>query len=643
MADAGIRLVVEGEKEFKSALAACDTAIKNNQKELKLLTEEFKLNETGMKDASSGFGSMADAAEILAQKGKVLADSIAAQTEKVGLLDQRVKEASEAYGEHDRRTEALRLQLLDASTALAKLTNEQEKNRQAIEDAKNSTAEYDAAEQKLTAALAANEAELKTMGGGMDALKKEYEQLGSSSDDLAKKQENLRAQNESLEKQNKTLSDSIEKQKKQIDTLNDAAKLTTQRYGEGSKEAEAYRKKVADATGQLDKMERELKENKTAIEQNNAALEQSGESPKKLIDELNKVEELTGIKIPAGIKDMVGGMDEGAIAAGGIVTVLTTVAAKMADIYADSLKWARDITTKSQELDLNTGEYQALEYAATKAGFEMTVFEKALLKISERAMKSDEILGDYVGNMGDLKYASDDVKKAVADEMKYWDDLGVQLYDTNGEVKSAHDLMYELIDALGSMESETQKNAAAQEVFGKKFSVIKPAIDTGTEALKSFEDEAYRTGVVLSEDQVEDLNKAGAAWDTFAVRVDSAKKRLASKVSWQDLIPGWNQIRSLGHLKDFFGTLFGVSGSYANGTMSAPGGYSLVGERGPEIVELPRGSKVFPNGMVPAGFGGGETVYETNTYNVTIDASRVQEFEDIVRIAQSARVGMRRG
>ena len=87
----------------------------------------------------------------------------------------------------------------------------------------------------------------------------------------------------------------------------------------------------------------------------------------------------------------------------------------------------------------------------------------------------------------------------------------------------------------------------------------------------------------------------------------------------------------------------GRSGRYASGTMYAPGGYSLVGERGPEIVELPRGSKVFPNGTVPAGFGGGETVYETNTYNVTIDASRVQEFEDIVRIAQSARVGMRRG
>ena len=66
MADAGIRLTVEGEKEFRAALAECDTAVKNNQKALKLLTEEYKLNDAGMSDATSGFGSMAEAQQILA-------------------------------------------------------------------------------------------------------------------------------------------------------------------------------------------------------------------------------------------------------------------------------------------------------------------------------------------------------------------------------------------------------------------------------------------------------------------------------------------------------------------------------------------------------------------------------------------------
>ena len=84
-------------------------------------------------------------------------------------------------------------------------------------------------------------------------------------------------------------------------------------------------------------------------------------------------------------------------------------------------------------------------------------------------------------------------------------------------------------------------------------------------------------------------------------------------------------------------------GGFASGTNYAPGGYALVGERGPEIVDLPRGSKVYPSGVLPAGMGGGNTVNESNVYNITIDAASVEEFNDIVRIAQGARVGMRRG
>jgi phage-related tail protein len=35
---------------------------------------------------------------------------------------------------------------------------------------------------------------------------------------------------------------------------------------------------------------------------------------------------------------------------------------------------------------------------------------------------------------------------------------------------------------------------------------------------------------------------------------------------------------------------------FATGTTFAPGGMALVGERGPELVNLPRGSQVIPSG-----------------------------------------------
>ena len=141
MADAGIRLTVEGEKEFKAALAEIDAALKTNQKELRALTEDFKLNETGMKAAAEGigtaagesakaFGSMADAAAILKTKGEALESAIEKQSQKFEMLSARAEKAAEEYGAQDKRTQALRAQVLDASTALSKLNNEYEKNKQ---------------------------------------------------------------------------------------------------------------------------------------------------------------------------------------------------------------------------------------------------------------------------------------------------------------------------------------------------------------------------------------------------------------------------------------------------------------------------------------------------------------------------------
>ncbi len=71
---------------------------------------------------------------------------------------------------------------------------------------------------------------------------------------------------------------------------------------------------------------------------------------------------------------------------------------------------------------------------------------------------------------------------------------------------------------------------------------------------------------------------------------------------------------------------------YASGTFFHPGGRAIVGERGPEEVWLPRGTAVIPNG----GFGG-------DTYHISINANEVREFNDIVKIAQNARMSKRQG
>jgi hypothetical protein len=77
------------------------------------------------------------------------------------------------------------------------------------------------------------------------------------------------------------------------------------------------------------------------------------------------------------------------------------------------------------------------------------------------------------------------------------------------------------------------------------------------------------------------------------------------------------------------GAATGIAG-FASGTNNAPGGMAMVGEDGPELVNLPRGAQVIPNNVVK-NMGGGDI-------NVTLsmDLTGVNGEESMARIAAQA-------
>lgn len=62
----------------------------------------------------------------------------------------------------------------------------------------------------------------------------------------------------------------------------------------------------------------------------------------------------------------------------------------------------------------------------------------------------------------------------------------------------------------------------------------------------------------------------------------------------------------------------GVGQGFASGTRSSPAGSFLVGERGPELITLPRGSAVQPNNELTAYGGGGITLQPSIAYDGTM-------------------------
>jgi hypothetical protein len=73
---------------------------------------------------------------------------------------------------------------------------------------------------------------------------------------------------------------------------------------------------------------------------------------------------------------------------------------------------------------------------------------------------------------------------------------------------------------------------------------------------------------------------------------------------------------------------------FADGTNFAPGGLALVGERGPELVSLPRGSQVTPNERINSLIGGGSNVNVSGTFRIA--------GTDLVLVLEKAQSDMRR-
>ena len=118
--DFGLKIGLEGEKEFRSAL-------KDINQQMKLLGSEMKL-------VQSQFGKNEKSTASLASQSKVLSKQIEEQKSKIELLKTALQNASASFGENDRRTKQWAIQLNNAEAELNDLEKELKDNDQALSD-----------------------------------------------------------------------------------------------------------------------------------------------------------------------------------------------------------------------------------------------------------------------------------------------------------------------------------------------------------------------------------------------------------------------------------------------------------------------------------------------------------------------------
>ena len=206
------------------------------------------------------------------------------------------------------------------------------------------------------------------------------------------------------------------------------------------------------------------------------------------------------------------GLSMAAGALGGALLANTYNAAKQAD----------EIATLAQRYGVSTDEIQKMNYAQN------------LVDVSTESM---------LGSMQKMT-------RQMGSNNSAFQELGVSITDANGELRDSTDVWYDVLDALGKVENETQRDILAQELFGRSAAELAGIIDDGGASLKAYGQEAEDAGVILSEDGVDAAHEFNDAMDRLKATLTGDLLKAGASLA-QSLIPVLEKI--VGVVSKLFG------------------------------------------------------------------------------------------
>lgn len=254
---------------------------------------------------------------------------------------------------------------------------------------------------------------------------------------------------QALTARNQVLNKEIEAQKQKIETLRSALENAASSFGENDRRTQNWQIQLNNATAALNDMERELQQNNDALDKTENGFDDAEQQADDFGDEVEdagkqsddaggKFEKLGTVCKAAGV----------AIAAAFTAVSAAAVAAGKAlvDMAVEGAAYADTVLTESTVTGIATDKLQEYMYAAELVDVSTDTLTKSMAK----QIKS-------------MKSATDGSKTMVA----AYDALGVSVTDANGNLRDSDTVYWELIDALGAVENETERDALAMTILGK--------------------------------------------------------------------------------------------------------------------------------------------------------------------------------
>ena len=256
---------------------------------------------------------------------------------------------------------------------------------------------------------------------------------------------------------------------------------------------------IATTGSQLEELSGEAGDAGADLEETGASAEEAGEEAESAgagFEDLGEAAEVAGEVAVAAMEAVVTAAAAVATAA---VAAGTAIGTALVTATTDTASLADELLTLSSTTSLSTDTLQELNYAAELLDVETSTVTGSMTKL-----------------LSNMDSAADGSSSAA----EKFDELGISIYDAQGNLRSTEDVFWEAIDVLGEIDNETERDAAAMELFGRSAKELNPLIEAGSDAFADLADEAHEVGYVMDG---ETLDAFGALDDNMQRLTNTAQ------------------------------------------------------------------------------------------------------------------------
>ena len=342
---------------------------------------------------------------------------------------------------------------------------------------------------------------ISEIGSGMKVLDSEMRKVSSAYAQNADSVEALNAKNDVLERK-------ISTQAEKIEYLKAALQQSAEKYGEADKRTMQWQTSLNNAEAELNNLNNQFDENKQKIADSSKEMGNLG-------DVVNGLTSKLGIQLPDGMKssmNAMGSLDAQSLAlAGGFAAVAAAIVKAekaLISMTKEAASNADDLLTLASVTGTTTDSVQELNYMADLTDVS---FDRIKDSLKETTNKMQE------------------AATGTGDAYEAYKRLKVEITNTDGSLRSAQDVFYDTIDALGEMKNKTERDALAMDLMSESAQELNPLIELGSEKMQEYAQEAHDMGYVLDRDALKSLQAVDDAYSRLQNTQEGVKNQLSAE------------------------------------------------------------------------------------------------------------------